>query len=473
MEGEKKRRFLRAMVVIGLNLAVAGLLDFGGTSMARANHLNNEQIKDFVTRAYIYSFPVYEMYRTRHRSVSSSENPDGTDLNRFFHRRTLSDHRHRIVTAPNNDTLYSSAWLDLSLEPVVLSVPDTGGRYYSMAFMDFYTNNFACVGRRTTGTKAGDYVVTGPKWNAATPAGLPVIKSPTNAVWLLGRTLVDDEADLPNVHKIQDGFKLTALSEWTRSGPAKGSLASSLSAPDPKDPWNYFKIVNLGLTENPPPAGESALMTEFGRIGVGPNQVFDPGRFSGDQRRIALEALEAASREIRGGLSQAGKAKQGWSYPPSHLGNYGQDYAFRAVIALIGLAALEPAEAVYMTSLTDKNGRTLTGENRYRLRFEKGAMPPVDAFWSLSMYELMPDQRSFFVDNPIHRYAIGDRTKGLKAGADGSIVIYIQHHSPGKDLESNWLPAPPGVFRLSFRAYQPKEPLLKGEYALPWVERVD
>jgi hypothetical protein len=465
----------RARVVTGLALAVAGLFDFGGTSMAKANQLENEDIANFVQRAYVYSFPVYEMYRIRHRAVSSPENPGGTDLNRFFHRRTLSDYRHRQVTAPNNDTLYSSAWLDLSLEPIVLSVPDTAGRYYSMAFMDFYTNNFAYVGRRTTGTKAGNYVVAGLNWKGATPAGFPVIRSPTNAVWLLGRTLVDDEADLANVHKIQDQFKLTSLSEWTRSGLAKAdsAFAKSHPAPDPKDPWNFFKIVNLGLTENPPPADEAALMDEFARIRVGPDKAFDPGRFSEEQRRIILAALEAASKEIRGGISRSGKARQGWSYPPSNLGNYGRDYALRAVIALIGLAALEPAEAAYITSLTDKDGKSLIGENRYRLRFEKDALPPVDAFWSLSMYEVMPDQRSFFVDNPIHRYAIGDRTKGLKLSADDSLEIYIQHQSPSADLESNWLPAPSGGFRLIFRAYQPREPVLKGEYALPWIQRVE
>ena len=443
--------------------------------MAKANQFKNEEIADLVKRAYEYSFPVYEMYRTRHRTVYVPDNPNSMDLNRFTHRRTLSDHRHRQVTAPNNDTLYSSAWLDLSLEPIVLTVPDTGGRYYSMAFMDFYTNNFAYVGRRTTGTKAGDYVVAGPQWNGATPAGLPVIKSPTNAVWLLGRTLVDDEADLLNVHKLQDQFKLTALSEWTKSGTGKAEklLVNSQPAPDLKDPWNFFKIVNLGLTENPPPADEAALMAEFARIGVGPNQPFDPSRFSEEQKKIVLEALEAAHKGIRGGLPAVGTVRNGWSYPPSHLGNFGRDYALRAVIALIGLAALEPAEACYMTSMTDREGKPLTGENRYRLRFEKGALPPVDAFWSLSMYEVMPDQRSFFVDNPIRRYAIGDRTRGLKPNADGSVDIYIHHQSPGKDLESNWLPAPPGVFRLSFRAYQPREPILKGDYTLPWIQRLE
>jgi hypothetical protein len=166
--------------------------------------LKDTELSDLVKKAYVYAFPVYEMYRTRYGAVYNPINPGRTDLNQFNHRRKLSDHTARQVTTPNNDTLYSSAWLDLSQEPLVLSVPDTAGRYYSMAFMDFYTNNFAYVGRRVTGTKAGDYVVVGPKWNGATPAGLAVIKSPTKSVWLLGKTLVDGEADLPNVHKIQD-----------------------------------------------------------------------------------------------------------------------------------------------------------------------------------------------------------------------------------------------------------------------------
>jgi hypothetical protein len=156
-----------------------------------------------------------------------------------------------------------------------------------------------------------------------------------------------------------------------------------------------------------------------------------------------------------------------------NTGNYGKNYELRALIALVGLAALEKVEASYVTADMDKDGKPLTGENRYRLRFEKGAFPPVDAFWSLSMYEVTPDQRAFFVDNPIKRYAIGDRTKGLKYNADGSLEIYMQNRSPGKDLDTNWLPTPPGVFRVTFRAYQPREQILKGDYALPGIQRVE
>lgn len=441
---------------------------------AGAVELKDEELANLVKKAYVYAFPVYEMYRTRYGAVYTPQNPTRTDLNQFGHRRTLSDHTARWVTTPNNDTLYSSAWLDLSQEPIVLSVPDTAGRYYSLAFMDFYTNNFAYLGRRTTGTKAGDYLVAGPKWNGSAPQGMSVIKSPTSAVWLLSRILVDDEADLPNVHRLQDQCKLTPLSVWTKSGEAKvkTDLKTPPPAPDPKDPWNFFKIVNLGLRENPPPADEAPLMAEFAKIGVGPAQTFDPSRFSEEQRKIILGAMEAARKGIPAGLATAVKPRDGWGYTPPNIGNYGKDYGFRALIALIGLGAMEKEEAFYVTSRTDKDGKPLTGENRYRLRFGKGALPPVDAFWSLSMYEVTPEQRAFFVENPIRRYAIGDRTKGLKYNADGSLDIYMQTQSPGKELESNWLPTPPGVFRVTFRAYQPKEPILKGEYWLPGIERM-
>lgn len=215
------------------------------------------------------------------------------------------------------------------------------------------------------------------------------------------------------------------------------------------------------------------MLAEFAKIRVGPNQRFDSSRFSDEQRKIILSAKDQALKEIRSGSPSSAQVREGWMYPPSNLGNYGKDYMFRSVVALIGLAALAPAEAVYLTARTDKEGRPLRGENHYRLHFEKGELPPVDAFWSISMYEVMQDQRAFLVDNPIHRYAIGDRTKGQKFNSDGSLDIYIQNQSPGKELQSNWLPAPPGLFRVTFRAYQPREAILSGKYSLPGIRRVD
>ena len=466
---------LRGIWIVAFLLAGWVMSMVLGIEPVRANDLKDQELSDLVRRAYIYSFPVYEMYRIRHMAVYDQNNPSRIGLNQFGHTRKLADHTSRGVTAPNNDTLYSSAWLDLFKEPLILSVPDTAGRYYSMAFMDFYTNNFAYVGRRVTGTKAGDYVVVGPKWNGPFPPGLPVIKSPTNAVWLLGRTLVDSEEDLANVHRLQDQYKLTPLAVWTKTGLQKQQAQPKNPpvAPDLKDPWQFFRIVNIGLTENPPPADEAPLMAELAKIGIGPDQTFDQSRFNEEQRKIILKAIEDTAQEMRRGLSQTGQLREGWNYPPLHLGNYGKDYPLRAVTALMGLAALEPAEAFYFGAQRDKQGNPLTGENRYRLHFNKGQLPPVEAFWSISMYEVTPDQRAFFVDNSIHRYAIGDRTKGLKFNNDGSLDIIMQRYSPGRELESNWLPTPAGVFRVSFRAYQPGQAILNGSYVMPGIQRIE
>jgi hypothetical protein len=272
-----------------------------GNEPVCANDLKDQELSALVRQAYIYSFPVYEMYRVRYNGLYNPNNPSRQGMNQFGHVRRLADHTNRAVTQPNNDTLYSSAWLDLSAEPLILSVPDAAGRYYSLAFMDFYTNNFAYVGRRATGTKAGDYAIVGPKWNGPLPTGLPVIKSPTNAVWLLGRTLVDSEEDLPNVHRLQDHYTLTPLSVWTKTGkPGQPETPkTSPPAPNPKEPLEFFRIVNLGLTENPPPADEAPLMAELARINVGPNQNFDPSRFSEEQRKIILKAVEDTVQEMR------------------------------------------------------------------------------------------------------------------------------------------------------------------------------
>jgi hypothetical protein len=467
------KSFSRSFFLFFLMAEISGLTF--GLAPAGAKDLTDRELSDLVQRAYIYSFPVYEMVRTRYMAVYNPANPGRTALNRFVHARKLADSTARAVTTPNNDTLFSSAWLDLSKQPLVLSVPDTAGRYYSMAFMDFYTNNFAYVGRRVTGTQAGRYLVVGPNWSGKVPPGMPMIKAPTNSVWLLGRTLVDNEEDLPNVYRIQAQYTLTPLSVWTKKEAAGNppKAKNPPPAPDPKDPWQFFRIINLALTENPPPADEAPFMAELAQIGLGPNQTFDPVRFSEAQRQVILRAMKEAAQGIRTGFSQTSRVRQGWAYPPPNLGNYGKAYPLRAVVALKGLAALERAEAFYLTALTDKEGRPLDSENHYRLHFDKGQLPPVKAFWSISMYEVTPEKRAFFADNPIHRYSIGDRTKGLKFNPDGSLDILMQRQPPGRELESNWLPVPAGVFRVTFRAYQPGPAILDGTYVLPGIERRD
>jgi hypothetical protein len=439
---------------------------------AQAGTWTESELSNLVKQAYIYGFPVYEMYRTRYEAVYKPNNPKHADINRFYNERKLADHTFRDFTTPNNDTPYSSAWLDLKAEPVVISVPDTGGRYYVLALMDFFTNNFAYIGRRVTGTQKGDYFVVGPDWKGVIPPGVSLIKSPQDSVWILGRTLVDGEVDLINVHKIQDQYKITPLSVWLKGTGEIKTARPAGSPPDPKDPWDFWKIVNLGLTENPPPANES-ILADLAKIGIGPGQTFRPERFTPEESKTILKSMQTAMQEIATSRVRFVKIQEGWSITPPNIGNFGTDYGYRALIALMGLGALEPAEATYMTAVTDKDGKALSGEFCYRLHFNKGDIPPVDAFWSLSMYEVMKDMRGFFTANPINRYSIGDRTKGLKYNPDGTLDIYIQHQSPGKDLEDNWLPAPKGIFRVTLRMYQPREIVLTGKYRLPGLKRID
>ena len=421
------------------------------------------ELSALAKQAYVYTYPLYVMYRTRAGALRNSGN-----LNRFAHARALATPASRAVTAPNNDTLYSSAWLDLAQGPLLLHVPDTADRYYSLAFMDFYTNNFAYVGRRTTGTQAGDFAIVGPGWQGGTPAGLPVIRAPTNAVWLLGRFLVNGDEDLPAVHALQDRLSLRPL-----AGVAGAAPDRSRPAPEPADPWSYFTIVDEAMTENPPPERDRRVVAAMATIGVGPNASFDAGRFTAEERAALQSGMAAAKREIATADAPRAAGRPGWSAPRADLGNFGTDYFFRAVVAQVGLAALEPKEAVYLQPTGDADGRPLDGSHRYVLHFAKGELPPVDAFWSLTMYQTESDQRRFLVPNPINRYSIGDRTKGLRYNGDGSLEIFIQHRSPGAAREANWLPAPAGPFVLSLRAYQPRPALLNGEYRVPVLQRLD
>jgi hypothetical protein len=411
--------------------------------------------------AYIFTFPLYENYRLRYQLIYNPANPRRATVNQFGHRRELSDHTSRAVTTPNADTLYSSAFLDLSQGPLRLEVPEIADRYYSLAFMDAYTDNFAYVGTRTTGRHAGKYLITGPGWSGSPPRGATLISAPTNAVWLLGRFLVTGSQDLPQVHRDQDGLRLSPLD------PAAPPPASTGPAPSPDDPWNYFAVVNYALTENPPPAGDKPMVDRIAAIGIGPGRHFDPDRFTEPERQAILAGVAAAKRQIAA-AEITGKVVNGWAYPAAGLGNFGTDYVLRAATALKALAALEPVEAIYFSHV----GQALDGADRYRMHFATGQLPPVDGFWSLSIYEVMPDKRLFFAANPIGRYAIGDRTPGLTHNPDGSLDLLVQHASPGEALESNWLPTPEGPFALILRAFVPQRALLDGSYAPPPVEQL-
>ena len=419
-----------------------------------------------IEEAVVYALPVYEIARIRSRALGDSANPRRASVNRFTHVRTLADHTRRSVTAPNNDTLYSSAWLDLSAEPLVLAVPDTGGRYYSLQFMDVFSNTFAMVGRRTTGTARREFLVTGPLWRGTTPSGMTVICAPTQAVWLLGRTLVVGAEDLPAVHRLQDGMTLTPLSAWTEAPPPKRTTLEAPIEIVPGDAENFVAVVNQVLSENPLPERDQATLARIAAVGIGPRAAPLSVVLAANWRSTLPKVLSALRTERQ----EPGRAQAGWTYPKDDLGNFGIDYRYRALVALSGLAALEPAEAMYMWARVDGDGAPLQGAASYRLRLPAGGLP-VDAFWSLTLYERTPEGQYFLVDNPLQRYSIGDRSPGLRRNADGSIDLYVQHATPEPEREANWLPAPRGPFALSMRAYQPRGELVSGRFRLPAVER--
>lgn len=431
-----------------------------GVSSCAAASPTPQELEAIAREAYIFAFPLYELIRTRNGALQRQP------ANFLGHRKTLIRASSRDVTTPNNDTLYSSAWLDLAAGPVHIAVPDTAGRYYSIAFMDAYTNNFAYIGRRTTGTRAGQFIVVGPD-EVGLPAGADaarVIRAPTRTVWALARWLVDGAEDVAAVNRLQDATRLEAS-----GGAAMVAVPLLPLAPDPAV---FFAAVNASMTENPPPPRDQAALERFARIGVGPGQAFAIERFDAAGREALVRGVDAARRDIRSAAGIGGDAS-GWSSQQGPIGNFGDDFLLRARVALGGLAALEPAEAHYAGTQTDDEGRRLDGEHRYLLRFEKDRDPPVDAFWSLTLYQITAEGRLYFVPNAIERYAVGDRSKGLQRGADGSLEIYLSATPPGGERDANWLPAPAGPFRLVMRAYQPRSEILDGRYRYPPVVRLN
>jgi hypothetical protein len=399
--------------------------------------------------AWLYALPLIEIATTRARGQKV-----GHHMGVFAHVRNLANHKHRAVTTPNNDTLYSTSQIDLSAGPVTITLPAAGERYFSLALMDAYSNNFAILGTRTTGPDGGTFRLVGP--NDAAEGGL-VVRAPTNHVWALARILVDGPHDLEAAREMQAGLSM--------QGPP--SEPPGPYAPRSASWQEYFASAAALMKANPPPATDLALLRTIAPLGL--LDGFDPARFTAEEvAEIEAGVGEARKAARRGGLGGA-EFIDGWSYPSARLGDFDQDYGYRAAVALSGLAALPPAEAMYMRGQGDLHGDLYDGAKSWRLHFPAGEPLPVNSFWSLSLYEATEDGQFFFADNPLDRYAIGDRTQGLKTNADGSLDIWIGHADPGGEKSANWLPAPAGPFALFMRAYLPKTALLEGRYRLPTI----
>lgn len=390
--------------------------------------------------AFVYALPLIEMAAVRRNSLGR------TGLqNTLSHQRELIDHRARWVTTPNNDTLYSVAWLDLTQGAVRLTIPPTGDRYFSAALMDMYTNNNAVLGTRTIGNAGGTFTIIGPD---QTGSGPDVVLVATPHAWLLIRTLVDGAADLATARRLQDGFKL--------EGPS-GSPPNEHAERNAAAPALFASIQGL-MASDPPPATDTAILRRI----AASLQLPSPA---------AAEAIAQGVAVARTALMSGGRRLEfidGWSYPRANLGNFDQDYRYRAAIALWGIGALPVAEAMYMRAAGNLENGFFDGAADYQLHLP--ARLPLNGFWSLTMYEVADDNQLFLTENALGRYAIGDRTDGLRRNADGSITIWIGRNDPGGDRTANWLPAPKrGPFSLIMRCYLPRQEILAGRWRLPPV----
>jgi hypothetical protein len=442
------------------------------------------QVKD-AAAAYVYGYPlVYDLKEVASTVEGGGSLPMQAPYNRFAYARRLLGPETKFVS-PNNDTLYVIAHCDVRQGPLVLHVPDTADRYYVLQFIDAWTNNFAYIGRRATGTAEAEYLLTDRDYDGPMPDDMTVVAAPTGVFTIGGRVQVDGEADLPAVHALQDQFTLTPLAVRA-GGPAPAEVAG-VPKPDPRvrDDLEWWERFRVALAAFPPPAADKPFVALAERFGVtaaeSPYVDPDPGLaevlIAGQQAgRAKIEALAKGGGDTPGGWTSALHL---FDYNLDHLGlgtidapewklpDRARAYVTRALAARAGLWGNHGYEAYYAFVWTDEDGQPLHGANRYELRLP--SPPPVDAFWSLTMYDV-PD--FYLVANPIDRYSIGDRTPGLQTGPDGSVTVYLQSDSPGPDGEANWLPTPAGAFRPIMRMYQPQQPVLDGTYFLPAIRKV-
>ncbi|MDR1865319.1 MAG: DUF1254 domain-containing protein [Bacteroidales bacterium] len=445
---------------------LAALLAVSCAGKRQKVNLSKDDIVGIAREAYIYATPLIYMDVTR----VISPVPD----NYLYHSHAFPDHTFRHVVAPNNDTNYSTAFLELGDEPMVVELPDTKGRYYVFPLLDAWTNNFILPGKRTTGTGAQKYLIAGTRWQGAVPEGLTLIKSPTDLVWIIGRIQVNSPEDQQKVvTPLQEQFVLKPLSAWLSGDDRKAvaeapkhklygnfvpadirekSVVRIVQNLSVEDFFNYF---NALLTDNPPAAADSAVIERIAAIGVGAGKRFSLSAFDRETQealtRVPSEVYQEFAQPLEKGFF--GKTTHD---PAAKTGDFKTDYHLRALVAYVGLGALPPEEAVYYSYYTDKEQEPLHGKHKYRIHFEKGQLPPAQAFWSYTVY----GKDRYLVDNPIRRYAIGDRND-LKYNKDGSLDLYLSPEAPEKDKISNWLPTSHDEFNVTLRIYIPVAELLK------------
>ncbi len=429
--------------------------------------------------AYVYFYPLLSMDITRKQLTNveqGKENFKGP-MNTFVNVAEYPPGNFKGVVRSNFDTLYSSAWLDLSKEPIVLTVPDTDGRYYLMPILDMWTDVFASPGWRTTGTQAGNFLLAQPGWRPdlrdrlveelKLPKGTQRIDAPTPYVWIIGRTKTDGPPDYDAVHKIQAGYKVTPLSDWGKTPkPVEVKIDPGVDMKTPPKiqvdtmaAAQYFAYAAELLKLHPPHDTDQPIIAQMRKIGIEPGRSFDMARLDPAVQKALQGVPEEAQKLMAWKVQSIARVANGWSLNTDTMGVYGNYYLKRAIVSQVGLGANLVEDAVYPLNLGDETGKPLDGANKYTISFEKGATPPVNAFWSITLYD--PD--GFQVPNSLNRFAVSSWMP-FKYNADGSLDLYFQNESPGKDKEANWLPAPKGAFNLTMRLYSPKAEVLTGKW---------
>jgi hypothetical protein len=444
-----------------------------------APRLTEEQTHDIGVDAYLYFYPLISADVTRLTStnIEAGKEPLKGPMNTFVSAAAYPPGDLKLVVRINFDTLYSLAWLDLTKEPVVVSSPDTNGRYFLLPMLDMWTDVFASPGWRTTGTQAQNFLIIPPGWRPdlrdrlieefKLPKDIQRIDAPTPYVVIIGRTKTDGPPDYNAVHKIQAGYKVTPLSQWGK--PPQPLTVNVDPTIDMKTPPKiqvdtmsadrYFAYAAELLKVNAPHITDEPMIAQLKKIGIEPGRSFDFGKADPVIQNALVSAREDAQKLMAWKVATLARVVNGWSMNTNTMGVYGNYYLKRAIITQVGLGANLPEDAIYPFNLGDETGRPLDGAYKYTLHFDKANLPPVNAFWSVTLY----DTEGFQVPNTLNRFAVSSWMP-VKYNADGSLDLYFQNENPGKDKEANWLPSPKGAFNLTMRLYGPKSEALTGRW---------
>lgn len=440
-----------------------------------ASRLSMDEARAIAKEATIYGFPLVDNYRIQYSYFVDRNSPEfKADWNTIYNNARVYTPDDKAIQTPNSDTPYSYVGADLRAEPVVITVPQIEkGRYYSLQFIDLYTFNFAYVGSRATGNDAGVFLLAGPGWKGATPEGIKkVIRAETDFAFILYRTQLFNPTDIDNVKRIQSGYKVQTLSAFLGKPAPKAApkidFVKPLSAEDERTSLQFFNELSFVLQFAPTHPSEKELMARFAKIGVGAGKTINEHNLSPELRSALQEGMVDAWKafaEFKATQLDTGKMTSAEGFGDrQYLKN---NYMLRMAAAAIGIYGNSSQEAIYPAYFVDAEQHPLNGSQAYTLRFAPGKLPPVNAFWSLTMYEL---PQSLLFANPVNRYLINSAMlPDLKRDADGGITIYVQSSSPGKDKESNWLPAPQGPFFMAMRLYWPKAQALDGRWKAPML----